>query len=82
MLFAQCTIRNNDTSSVILLAGIDTSEKKVQCCHGRNGRGEKEESDMKLALLFAVAALLVACLKGLKRNSKDDTATRFHRLGL
>ena len=37
---------------------------------------------MKLALLFAVAALIVACLKGIKRNSQDDGANSFHRFGL
>ena len=35
---------------------------------------------MKLALLFAVAALLVAGVKGITRNSKDESANRFHRL--
>lgn len=37
---------------------------------------------MKLALLFAVGVLLVTCLKGITRDTKDDSATRFHRLGL
>ena len=37
---------------------------------------------MKLVLLFAVAALLVACVKGITRDSKDESANRFHRLGL
>ena len=37
---------------------------------------------MKLALLFAVAALIVACVKRIKRNSQDDGANSFHRFGL
>jgi len=42
---------------------------------------EKEENCMKLVLVFAVAALLVACVKGITRNSKDESASSFHRLG-
>jgi len=37
---------------------------------------------MKLVLLYAVAALIVACVKGIKRNSKDESADPFHRWGL
>ncbi len=37
---------------------------------------------MKLVLLFAAAALLVASVKRITRDSKDESASRFHRLGL
>ncbi len=37
---------------------------------------------MKVVLLFAVAAVIVACLKGVKRDSKDESASSFHRLRL
>jgi hypothetical protein len=37
---------------------------------------------MKLVHLFAVAALLVACVKGITRDSKHESTNRFHRLGL
>lgn len=48
----------------------------------REARLPMEESCMKLALLFAVAALIVACVKRIKRNSQDDGANSFHRFGL
>ena len=37
---------------------------------------------MKLILVFVVAAVIVACLKGIKHDSKDESASSFHRLGL
>jgi len=46
------------------------------------GRVEKEENCMKLILVFVVAAVIVACLKGIKRDSKDNNTGSFHRLGL
>ena len=42
---------------------------------------EKEDDAMKLALLFIVAALFVACLKGITRRSNDESVNQFHRLG-
>jgi hypothetical protein len=37
---------------------------------------------MKIVLLFAVAALLVAGVKEITRDNKDESTNRFHRLGL
>jgi hypothetical protein len=37
---------------------------------------------MKVVLLFAGAVVIVTCLKGIKRDSKDESASSFHRLGL
>ena len=51
--------------------------------HERHGPVEKEENCMKLVLVFAVvAAVIVACLLSIKRDSKDESANSFHRLGL
>ncbi len=43
---------------------------------------EKEENCMKLILVFVLAVVIVACLKGIKRDSKNESASSFHRLGL
>jgi ABC-type transporter Mla maintaining outer membrane lipid asymmetry permease subunit MlaE len=37
---------------------------------------------MKLLLVFALAAAIVACLKGLKRETKEESVGSYHRLGL
>jgi len=42
----------------------------------------EKETYMKLVLLYAVGALIVVCVKGFKRNSKDKSASSFQRWGL
>jgi len=36
---------------------------------------------MKLVLLYAVAALIVVCVKQIERNRKDESASPLHRWG-
>jgi hypothetical protein len=61
---------------------LRNGEVKSSVCHERHRRVEKEENCMKLILVFVVAAVVVTCLKGIKRDSKDESASSFHRLGL
>jgi len=61
---------------------LRNGELKSSVCHERHGRVEKEENCMKLVLVYVVAAVIVACLKGIKRDSKDESASSFHRVGL
>ncbi len=62
-----------------LLASI-RGRRKFKRCRGRNDRGEKEESDMKIVLLFAAAATIVALMKGIMRNSKDESDSQWGHL--
>ena len=61
---------------------LRSGEVKSSVCHERHGRVEKKGNCMKLVLVFGVAVVIGTCLKGIKRDSKDESASSFHRLGL
>lgn len=71
-----------ESSGAVNDGKLRNREVKSSVCHERHGRVEKEENCMKLILVFVVAAVVVTCLKGIKRDSKDESANSFHRLGL
>jgi hypothetical protein len=54
--------------------------EKLNQASATSGIAEKEENCMKLDPVFVVAAVIVACLKGIRRDSKDESASSFHRL--
>lgn len=49
-------------------------------CHKRHGRVKTEANGMKLVLVFVVAVVIVAFLKSMKRDSKDESANGFAAL--